>query len=114
MPGRQRDLRKTQRKPKRQAAWISYGGTRTPIPCVIWDLSDEGARLASGRLNILPALFTLNLTRDGKSSRLCRVVWRKKPHLGVRFVEPANDGTDLDATSRSQLRDAGVARCSAP
>jgi hypothetical protein len=33
MLGRQRDLRRAQRKPKRQAAWISCGGTRMPIPC---------------------------------------------------------------------------------
>jgi hypothetical protein len=107
MHGRQRDLRRTQRKPKRQAAWISYGGTRTPIPCVI--------RLASARLNILPGLFTLNLTRVGKSSRLCRVVWRKKPHMGVRFVEPSSsDDTDLDVISPAPWRNAGAARCSAP
>jgi hypothetical protein len=96
MLARQRDLRKSQRKPKRQAAWISSGSTRMPIPCVIWDLSEEGARLAPARVNVVPDLFTLNLTRDGKSRRVCRVVWRKKPHLGVRFVEPSSVEMELD------------------
>ena len=78
MLARQRDLRRSQRKLKRQAAWIRSGGTCMPIPCVIWDLSKEGARLAPARLNIVPDLFILNLSRDGKSRRGCRVVWRKK------------------------------------
>jgi hypothetical protein len=56
---------------------------------VIWDLTDGGARLASARLNVLPDLFTLNFTKDGKSSRFCRVVWRKKPHVGVQFIDAA-------------------------
>jgi hypothetical protein len=97
MLARQRDLRRSQRKPKRQAAWIRSGGACMPIPCVIWDLSEEGARLAPARLNIVPDLFILNLTRDGKSRRGCRVVWRKKPHIGVRFVEPSSVDTGLDA-----------------
>jgi hypothetical protein len=56
---------------------------------VIWDLADGGARLASARLNVLPDLFTLNFTKDRKSSRFCRVVWRKKPHVGVQFLDAA-------------------------
>ncbi|HEY4857229.1 MAG TPA: hypothetical protein VIH98_11265 [Xanthobacteraceae bacterium] len=87
MPGRTRDLRRAQRKPKRQAAWISCGDTPALIQCVIWDLTEGGARLASARLNRLPDLFTLNFTKDGKSSRFCRVVWRKKPHVGVEFID---------------------------
>jgi hypothetical protein len=114
MPRPQRDLRRTQRKPKRQAAWIRHGANDTLIPCVIWDLSDEGARLASARLNILPDLFTLLLTKDGKSCRLCRVAWRKKPHLGVRFVDPAEAGADLDASCPTQWREAVASRYCAP
>ena len=37
-----------------------------------------------------------NLTRDGKSRRVCRVVWRKKPYVGVRFVEQSSEGADLE------------------
>jgi PilZ domain-containing protein len=53
---------------------------------MMWDLSDQGARLTAAHSGTLPDLFTLILSRDGKSRRLCRVAWRKKPHLGVRFV----------------------------
>jgi hypothetical protein len=45
MAGRQRELRKARRRPKRQAAWISYDSGGTLVPCVIWDLFEEGARL---------------------------------------------------------------------
>jgi len=83
MPGRQHEQRKSARKPKRQAAWISNDAGGCPIPCVLWDLSEGGARLAPARANVVPDVFTLLLTRDGKSHRLCRVAWRKKPYIGV-------------------------------
>ena len=41
-----------------------------------------------------------NLTRDGKSRRVCRVVWRKKPYVGVRFVEQSSEGADLEEFPR--------------
>jgi hypothetical protein len=40
-------------------------------------------------------MFSLNLTRDGKSRRVCRVIWRKKPYVGVRFVEQSSECADL-------------------
>ena len=59
MAGLQRELRKARRRPKRQAAWIRYDGGDTLIPCVIWDLSDEGARLGPARSKTLPDVFNL-------------------------------------------------------
>src|SRR5436305_7077076 len=109
MPGRTRDLRKAQRKAKRQAAWISCGDAPALIPCVIWDLTEEGARLASARLNMLPELFTLNFTKDGKSSRFCRVVWRKKPHVGVQFIDPAQ-AAELETRYARRRSPAGTAQ----
>jgi hypothetical protein len=107
MPERARDLRRVQRKSKRQAAWISCGNVPALIPCVIWDLTDGGARIASARLNVLPDHFTLNFTKDGKSSRPCRVVWRKKPHLGVQFIDPAQ-AAELEAQWARRRHPAGT------
>ena len=59
MAGRQRELRKARRRPKRQAAWISYDSGDTLVPCVIWDLSEEGARLGPARAKNLPDVFNL-------------------------------------------------------
>jgi len=95
MPGRQHEQRKSARKPKRQAAWISNDAGGCPIPCVLWDLSEGGARLAPARANVVPDVFTLLLTRDGKSHRLCRVAWRKKPYIGVQFIEDIDGELDL-------------------
>jgi hypothetical protein len=148
MPGHQRELRRTRRKPKRQAAWISYGANNTPIPCVIWDLSEEGARLAPARSDILPDFFILvlkhvpqkrepvlrrrtcsnkmierdddakkshpTLAKDGKSHRLCRVVWRKNRHMGVQFVQPGEADMGLDPGCPTQSRKAVTARYRPP
>lgn len=90
-----RDLRKKKRTHRRQAAWVVLeGGCR--IPCVVWDLSDEGARIAAARANALPDVFALFLTHDGKSRRFCRAVWRRGGQLGLRFVEDSVANIDLE------------------
>jgi hypothetical protein len=83
------DKRRKKRQPKHQAAWISRGAQTPPIPCVLCDISREGARLAPARFNALPDVFTLILSKDGSARRLCRIVWRKKLHIGVQFIQPA-------------------------
>ena len=70
----------------RRPAWIGFGASPTAISCVIWDQSEGGARLTAAHSNILPDIFMLFLTRDGKSYRYCRVKWRKRPYLGVQFI----------------------------
>src|SRR5882762_4908322 len=90
-----RELRKAKRTPRRQAACVALeGGGR--IPCVVWDMSDGGARIAAARANALPDVFALFLTKDGKSCRFCRVAWRRSGQLGVRFVEESAAGIDLE------------------
>lgn len=73
----------------RRPAWIAFGGSSTPVSCVVWDLSEGGARLTAAHSNLLPDIFVLFLTKDGKSPRYCRAKWRKKPHLGVEFIQPS-------------------------
>ena len=88
------DTRTTERKTMRRPAWIAFGASTTPVNCMVWDLSEGGARLTAAHSNVLPDIFVLFLTRDGKSPRYCRVKWRKKPYLGVQFVE-ASEGRAL-------------------
>jgi hypothetical protein len=71
------------------------GGTAR-IPCVLWDISEGGARIAAAHGNALPDVFGLFLTKDGKSRRFCQVVWRRGSQLGVRFVADEVANIDLD------------------
>jgi hypothetical protein len=86
---RSRESRRSRRTPKRQGAWIGYQGGR--IPCVIWDQSSDGARIAAPRSKKLPDTFTLLLSRDGKSRRFCRVAWRSDTQVGIQFIEALNE-----------------------
>ena len=116
MRERRREQRRAKRSPRRNAAWIAPASGGTHIPCVLWDISDTGARLAAPRPNVLPAAFRLLLTKDGRSQRCCRVVWRNERQLGVKFVEASAEDMEADASALRRLpklvndRTAGPAR----
>jgi hypothetical protein len=41
--------RKASRYAKRRPAEVIFGAHEPPVPCVIWDISNDGARLAVAR-----------------------------------------------------------------
>jgi PilZ domain-containing protein len=83
---RRGDERKSRRHPMRRAALVLYADGQTG-PCVIWDMSDGGARLAIARPTAgLPQRFTLLLKRDGSVTRTCEVIWTDTRYVGVRFI----------------------------
>jgi hypothetical protein len=84
------DKRRKKRQPRHHPAWISFGPDNPGIPCVVCDISPEGARLSPTRFSGLPDVFTLVLSKDGNSRHQCRVVWRKKLHIGVQFIAPGD------------------------
>jgi hypothetical protein len=85
---RRHDDRSSVRRPARRAATVSFGVEKPSVPCVIWDISDGGARLAVGHpLADIPTHFTLNLLRDGSGSRDCEVVWTDARFVGVKFTK---------------------------
>jgi PilZ domain len=87
MLSRRRDNRKAVRLPVRRAAEVFFGRREPPVRCVIWDISDGGARLAVAHpILTLPPIFTLSLRRDGSEQRKCEVVWTDARYVGVRFV----------------------------
>jgi hypothetical protein len=57
------------------------------MPCVVWDLSDHGARIAPARYDTVPDVFILSFAREGSLRRPCRIVWRKKPYIGIEFFD---------------------------
>jgi hypothetical protein len=95
------DVRHHNRKKTRVPAWISYGGSSTQIPCVLWDVSDGGARITAAHSNILPDMFELILNRATNERRWCQVVWRRLPHLGIKFMAP----TEARVVTRPRLSD---------
>src|SRR4051812_42660089 len=79
----------------RRRATIHWGGRA--IPCVIWDLSDRGARISAPHVSRIPDTFTLSLGVNG--DRFCQVVWCDSKFLGVAFVN------DMETEARSRMSD---------
>lgn len=71
----------------RRAAEIVFGARQPAVRCVIWDMSDGGARLSVAcPLADLPGTFTLVLFKEGSLRRDCEVVWTDSSYVGVKFV----------------------------
>jgi hypothetical protein len=81
MTGR-KDRRWGLRTPARLEAWADPGGTAPAVECLIADLSEGGARVASLTGLPLPDAFTLQVD---KTRELAEVIWRTKEAVGVRF-----------------------------
>src|SRR5258707_3375361 len=59
------EKRRTFRRPARRAASVSFGPEAPPVTCVIWDISEGGARLAIARpIADLPRNFVLYLYKN--------------------------------------------------
>jgi hypothetical protein len=81
------EQRTTLRRPTRRAATVTFTAEKPPVSCVIWDISEGGARLAIAHpLATLPRHFTLNLFKDGSVRRDCEVVWTDARFVGVKFT----------------------------
>jgi hypothetical protein len=87
MLARSREDRKAVRRFMRRAATLTFGDQKPSVECVIWDISEGGARLAVALpLADLPQNFTLNLFKDENVQRKCEVVWMDKRFVGVKFT----------------------------
>ena len=84
---RSREQRRNLRRFTRRAATLTLGDQKPSVDCVIWDISEGGARLAVGLpMSDLPQQFTLNLFRDESVQRRCEVVWTDRRFVGVKFT----------------------------
>jgi len=79
------DLRKHARKQFHWQAKI-FPANEAPRSCTVTDVSQSRARLKVDKPDELPEKFFLLLTTTGKARRLCRVIWRSKKDIGVKFV----------------------------
>ena len=67
-------------------AWLRLKDDTIPFVCVLWDVSEGGARLTVASKAKIPDEFTLTLTRDALNGTSCRVVWRLREQIGIQFV----------------------------
>lgn len=67
-----------------KGAQICFRGLNVAINCVVRDYSDTGARLLVESLIGIPDRF--DLVRDNFPMRVCRVIWRRAPEIGVEFL----------------------------
>lgn len=72
----------------RRGAAVVLQAAQPPLRCVIWDMSDGGARLAIACPTTaeLPRSLILLLTKDATVRRNCEVVWTDNRFVGVKFV----------------------------
>jgi hypothetical protein len=75
-----RELRDSRRHEIHYLAQIDRDGALSPLSCIIWDISDSGARLTVTNDQQVPDEFTLLLRRR------CRVVRRYDGQVGVAFM----------------------------
>jgi hypothetical protein len=74
------------RRPLRRRGWVGAEILTALIPCVVWDLSAKGARLAiADKSGDLPTKFFL-LLRGEDVRRKCQIVWTGARFVGVKFI----------------------------
>lgn len=107
MLARSRENRKTVRRPARRGAQIIIATHVRPLRCVLYDISDGGARLGfADRTISLPHSFTLALYR-GSVRRECEMVWVDERFVGVKFI--SKWCTETPKTQRDTFNSAGGA-----
>ncbi len=83
---RQGNRRTEPRRRVARTATIADQAALTPVPCVILDVSNSGARLDVPATARIPQRFKLMIDSDG-SERICDVVWRRDNSIGVKFAD---------------------------
>ncbi len=79
------DLRQSRRKSTCKLGAIQVGSCSPDIECLVWDVSESGAKIELLSTEAVPDEFELFIDeRDVRRS--CSVVWRKKRKIGIAFV----------------------------
>ena len=80
------ERRKSPRHPVIKTAWMRTRHDPLPSVCVLWDVSEGGARLAVARPEAVPDDLTIALDRNDTVGTACRVVWRSREQIGLEFT----------------------------
>lgn len=79
------EKRQSRRSRARLAASIRIEDDGPGFPCVVWDISERGAKVAAARPLLVPERFTLVFS--AAVHRLCQIIWRDEKFVGVRFID---------------------------
>lgn len=79
------ERRRFERRKVDQSAWLIDPVDRTDHPCVLHDLSIDGTSFELQSNYALPGELLIRLEKE-ECPIDCRVVWRAKRWVGVRFV----------------------------
>jgi hypothetical protein len=83
-----RERRKSFRVEWHSPAEIYDSKGRFALGCIVSNFSNGGARITGVEPAAIPDEFILRISPHSPRRR-CRVVWRKKDGVGVRFVDQA-------------------------
>jgi len=86
------DNRSSKRRPVSVDGMIYDHRGQQMAPCIVRNISINGAQLELMREIVVPPTFLLSLSHDGHVRRSCSKVWQFATVLGVKFSErPALD-----------------------
>jgi hypothetical protein len=77
------------RLPASMAASIVAPGQLSPAPCIVQEVSPEGARLSLDENWVIPKLFWLRIKGDVRL-HYCKAIWRSGTAVGVEFPREQN------------------------
>lgn len=78
------------RQPRLNGAMILFDNSSSGIPCVIRDLSTQGARLLVANPIGVPDRFDLRMDQTGVRHS-SKVAWRSADRIGVKFLDCGQD-----------------------
>ncbi|MCJ2052547.1 PilZ domain-containing protein [Methylobacterium sp. J-070] len=86
------ERRSTPRTRLNEAGSISVDEHRS-LPCIVYDRSAGGIRIALPEAEIVPEHFVLSIDASNEFL-VCRAVWRKAEEIGATTDLPAAAGSD--------------------
>ncbi len=83
---RRADKREAMRIETLRAADVFLGEGRSPVACLVRDVSETGLRLLIETPHKLPEQLRLVLNHP-RQERTCRVMWQLEGEVGLMFIE---------------------------
>ncbi len=83
---RSTDCRSEARFPAMRAADLVFSDVRTPIACLVSEISNSGLKLLIDSPHKLPDLIKLVLSHPHRE-HLCKVAWRREKEVGLQIVD---------------------------